>query len=177
MEPADLIVLATHGREGAPRWLKPSVSEPVARNARTATLFIPHGARGFVTLGGEVQLKRVLVPVDQKPDPQPAIEALAGFMRGIGARPSHVETLFVGPSERMPRVAAPAGLPCSFESKVRSGNPVEEILKLAEEHRADLIVMATEGHNDFLDALRGSTTEQVLRSAPCPVLAIPTSTR
>ena len=71
-KPADLIVLATHGREGPPRWLRPSVSEPVARNSKTATLFIPHGARGFVTDDGAVRLERVLVPIDQKPDPQPA---------------------------------------------------------------------------------------------------------
>jgi nucleotide-binding universal stress UspA family protein len=33
--------------------------------------------------------------------------------------------------------------------------------------------MATEGHQGFLDALRGSTTERVLRGALCPVLAVP----
>jgi len=35
--------------------------------------------------------------------------------------------------------------------------------------------MPTAGHQGFLDALRGSTTEQVLRKAPCPVLAIRTA--
>ncbi|HEY3719491.1 MAG TPA: universal stress protein, partial [Roseiarcus sp.] len=38
---------------------------------------------------------------------------------------------------------------------------------------ADLIVMPTAGHVGYLDALRGSTTERVLRQAPCPVLAMP----
>jgi len=38
--------------------------------------------------------------------------------------------------------------------------------------RADLIVMSTTGHDGFLDALRGSTTERVVRGANCPVLAI-----
>jgi nucleotide-binding universal stress UspA family protein len=176
-EPADLIVLATHGREGPPRWLKPSVSEPVARDAKTATLFIPHGARGFVTHSGEVRLDRVLMPVDQKPDPQPAIEAMALFLRSIDARPSLVETLFVGQSSRMPNVMMPDSLDCAFESSARSGKPVDEIIKLAAEQQVELIVMATEGHDGFLDALRGSTTEQVLRRAPCPVLAIPTQAR
>jgi nucleotide-binding universal stress UspA family protein len=50
---------------------------------------------------------------------------------------------------------------------------VEEILKAEQEWQADLLVLATEGHLDFLDALRGSTTERVLRGAGCPVLAIP----
>jgi nucleotide-binding universal stress UspA family protein len=33
--------------------------------------------------------------------------------------------------------------------------------------------MVTEGSHGFLDALRGSTTQQIIRQAPCPVLAIP----
>jgi nucleotide-binding universal stress UspA family protein len=48
------------------------------------------------------------------------------------------------------------------------------ILAAAESHAADLIVMATAGHDGVLDALRGSTTEQVLRRASCPLLAVPT---
>ncbi|HEX2928596.1 MAG TPA: universal stress protein [Candidatus Binatia bacterium] len=33
--------------------------------------------------------------------------------------------------------------------------------------------MATEGRHGFVDAVRGSVTEQVVRGAPCPVLAVP----
>jgi nucleotide-binding universal stress UspA family protein len=32
--------------------------------------------------------------------------------------------------------------------------------------------MPTAGHHGVLDALRGSTTERVIRHAPCPVLAL-----
>jgi nucleotide-binding universal stress UspA family protein len=39
--------------------------------------------------------------------------------------------------------------------------------------QANLIAMPTAGHHGFLDAVRGSTTERVLRHAPCPVLAVP----
>ena len=35
------------------------------------------------------------------------------------------------------------------------------------------LVLATQGHQDFLDALRGNTTERVVRGARCPVLAVP----
>jgi nucleotide-binding universal stress UspA family protein len=35
------------------------------------------------------------------------------------------------------------------------------------------MVLATEGHLDFVDALRGSTTERVVRGSQCPVLAVP----
>jgi nucleotide-binding universal stress UspA family protein len=33
--------------------------------------------------------------------------------------------------------------------------------------------MSTDGRNGFLDALRGSHSERVLRRTPCPLLAIP----
>jgi nucleotide-binding universal stress UspA family protein len=39
----------------------------------------------------------------------------------------------------------------------------------------NLIVMCTDGRNGFLDALRGSHSERVLRQSPCPLLAIPVS--
>jgi nucleotide-binding universal stress UspA family protein len=64
-------------------------------------------------------------------------------------------------------------VPFQVTRSSRSGDVVEEILAAAAECQADLIVMATAGHQGFLDALRGSTTERVLRHAPCPVLAVP----
>ncbi len=53
------------------------------------------------------------------------------------------------------------------------GPTVEAILSAANAYLADLVVMPTAGRHGFLDALRGSTTEQVLRRAPCPLLALP----
>ena len=50
---------------------------------------------------------------------------------------------------------------------------METIVQVAEEVAADLVVMATAGHEGFLDALRGSTTEQVLRQAKRAMLAVP----
>jgi nucleotide-binding universal stress UspA family protein len=57
--------------------------------------------------------------------------------------------------------------------EVYDGDVVEGILRIATAMQANLIGMATAGHHGLLDALRGSTTERVLRRAPCPVLAIP----
>ena len=37
----------------------------------------------------------------------------------------------------------------------------------------DVIALPTAGHHGFLDAVRGSTTERVVRQAPCSVLAVP----
>ena len=47
-----------------------------------------------------------------------------------------------------------------------------EILRLAEEHRADLIVMATHGRGFISHLVLGSTTERVLHGARCPVLVV-----
>jgi nucleotide-binding universal stress UspA family protein len=55
---------------------------------------------------------------------------------------------------------------------VVAGDPVESILAEDDAWSPDLIVMATQGHMNFLDALRGSTTERIVRGAHCAVLAV-----
>ncbi len=57
------------------------------------------------------------------------------------------------------------------------GNPADEILGQAKRHRSDLIVMGSHGLSGLQKAFFGSTTEQVLRNAKVPVLAIPHSVR
>ena len=75
-EPADLLVVATAGREGVARWLRGSVAEAMARWSRTMTLFVPADAdRNLVALAdGNLTLANVLIPVDRTPDPSAAIE-------------------------------------------------------------------------------------------------------
>jgi nucleotide-binding universal stress UspA family protein len=55
---------------------------------------------------------------------------------------------------------------------IRSGRPYEEIVRLAREIDADLIVLSTRGHSGLKHLLLGSTAERVVRSAQCPVLAV-----
>lgn len=55
---------------------------------------------------------------------------------------------------------------------VRSGVPWEEIVRLAKETRAGLLVIATHGRAGWKHFLFGSVTEKVIRVAPCPVLVI-----
>ena len=52
------------------------------------------------------------------------------------------------------------------------GNPVEEILKHADESNCDLIVMGTHGQGTLADAMMGSTARRVLRRSAKPVLVI-----
>jgi nucleotide-binding universal stress UspA family protein len=172
--PSDLIVLATEGREGLPRWLHGSVAEPVARSADTTTLFVPHGARGFVAPDdGTVSLKRVLIPVDRQPQPTHALRVGWELARLLGAEGAILQLLHVGAAMDPAAVQVDPNTWPTVEHDLRSGDVVEQILAAANEGSADMIAMATEGHQGFLDALRGSTTERVLRHAPCPVLAVP----
>ena len=56
------------------------------------------------------------------------------------------------------------------ESQVMEGDPVDMILRAAEETHSDVIVMGTHGRTALARLLLGSVAESVLRKAPCPVL-------
>jgi len=56
------------------------------------------------------------------------------------------------------------------ESTVMEGDPVDMILRAAEETHSDVIVMGTHGRTALTRLLLGSVAELVLRKAPCPVL-------
>ena len=55
---------------------------------------------------------------------------------------------------------------------VEVGVPYKEIVRKAEEEKADMIVMSTHGRTGFEHLMLGSVTEKVLAHAPCPVLSI-----
>ena len=55
---------------------------------------------------------------------------------------------------------------------VRPGNPAAEIVRYAEEHGVDLIVMGTHGRGFVGHFVMGSVAEKVVRTAPCPVLTV-----
>lgn len=58
------------------------------------------------------------------------------------------------------------------EIVVERGNPVEQILKVAESRKCDLIVMGSHGHGVLEEALIGSTARRVLRQSTKPVLVV-----
>jgi nucleotide-binding universal stress UspA family protein len=60
------------------------------------------------------------------------------------------------------------------ERRVEEGDPVPEILRVAEEVGADLIVLGTHGRTGLGRLLMGSVAEQVVRRGPCPVLTVRT---
>jgi len=65
-------------------------------------------------------------------------------------------------------------LPAEIQARtfVILGRPAHEIVALAEQERADIIVMATQGESGWQRFVFGSVAEKVVRHADCPVLTI-----
>ena len=55
---------------------------------------------------------------------------------------------------------------------VAQGKPSAEIIRYAADNGVDMIVLGTHGKGMLDQALFGSTTERVVRRAPCPVLTV-----
>lgn len=175
-QPCDLIVLATQRDKGRALWLEKSVAEPVARESHQMTLFIPAGVEGFVSLqDGSVSLENILIPVAPVPKAQPAIQAAVRIAQRLNCPTGHFTTLYVGDDNEMPEISCPELPGWEWTKMSQKGDITQVILQTAREMEADLIVMSTEGRQGFLDALRGSNSEQVLRQCACPLLTIPTN--
>jgi nucleotide-binding universal stress UspA family protein len=58
------------------------------------------------------------------------------------------------------------------EHRVLQGDPADQILKVAKDCGADVIVMGTHGSTGLTRLLMGSVAETVMRKAPCPVLTV-----
>jgi nucleotide-binding universal stress UspA family protein len=65
--------------------------------------------------------------------------------------------------------------PQGYKSKVVVGHAATEIVDYAKQVKADMIVMTTHGYSGLKHVLLGSTTEDVLRHAACPVLSVRTT--
>jgi nucleotide-binding universal stress UspA family protein len=170
----NLVVISTHRRKGVDRLLHASISETIARRTHARTLFVPRGVKGFVRQQtGEVSLRRILVPLKPGLAPQMAVDEAAHMARLLGGPEVRFTLMHVGSKYGMPRVRVIPEHDWLVERLCVEGVPGEAIVQAARVHRADLIVMVTQGHDGFLDAIRGNSTERVLHEAPCPVLAVP----
>ena len=119
-----------------------------------------------------MSVRNILVPVDHHPNPGAALEVARRTSDAIGDGIVTITLLHVG-DDHFPAQPLENGPKWSWRVKTSAGDPVAEVIKTANEIKAELIVMTTTGHNGVLDVLRGSTTEQVLRRSPCPLLAVP----
>lgn len=173
-KPADLIVLATYPQDGLGQWLSEQTGESLARKSRTMSLFVPDHSKGIVSLDtGAVEVQRILIPVDHRPPAQASVDAACMMADGLGVTDVRFEILYVGAKAKMPNLRLPWRNGWTWNQSASEGIVVDEILQVAGWFQPDLIVMATEWRHGFLDALRGSTTERVLRRTACPLLAVP----
>ena len=65
---------------------------------------------------------------------------------------------------------------CAIETAVREGAPFRQILRVAAEDHADLIVMGVQGRLAIDLAMFGSNSARVTRGATCPTLKVPVAT-
>jgi nucleotide-binding universal stress UspA family protein len=187
----DLIVMGTHGRGGFDRLLSGSLAEKVLRRASCPVLAIPPHAPA-VAAGGTL-FTQILCAVDFSP----ASEQALGFAIELGgavtvaivlewlaeeAPVAHPEFdvaryrahLADDTGIRLRALVQAAEVPaaCRIDQVVAVGRAHREILRLAAEKGSDLIVMGAQGRGGVGLALFGSTTQQVVRGATCPVLVV-----
>ncbi len=191
---ADLVVIGTHGRRGFKRLLLGSVTEKVLHEAPCPVLTVSPQTEAATS--DVVTFKRILCPVDFSPS---ALLAL-GFALDLARQALGLVTLLHVVEwlpEDEPRASAHYNVPefrgymvddarqrlrslvaeesrawCEIDDVIVSGRAHREILREAEARSADLIVMGSQGRGGVGLALFGSTTQQVVRSAPCPVLTV-----
>ncbi|MGP0069839.1 MAG: universal stress protein [Isosphaeraceae bacterium] len=93
-------------------------------------------------------------PLMQEPTPDP--------LRSAESQQSSARLPWPQPSDPQLRV----------EHRMAEGDPAEEILRLTEAQRIDLVVIGTHGRTGLRRVLTGSVAEEVLRKAGCPVLVV-----
>src|SRR5690348_9061451 len=193
MEP-DLIVLGTHGRSGFQRLMLGSVTEKVLHKSQWPVLTVPARAPDAVP-AGPAPFKRILCGVDFSDCSQSALRyavSLAEQARAhldvlsvvlmipmydaTGVTPldyaSLLERLKADVAQRLEAAVRQAGGGADVDRMVTAGDPHLDIVRVATERGADLIVLGAYSHSGFDHALFGSTTNQVVRRATCPVLTV-----
>jgi nucleotide-binding universal stress UspA family protein len=104
----------------------------------------------------------------------PLLDAAA---RAAGSRETSAAQVERALGALFDRIAGESTRPPAAAVVARVGQPAEEILRLANQIPADIIVMGTQGMGAAERFLLGSTTEKVLRASHVPVLAVPPARR
>ena len=147
------------------------------------------------------RIKRLLVPTDFSPTAEIALQyaidlapvgasihvihvvddtgLLAAYPEGMYVDFAAVRADLVAEARRRldAEVRKLAADQATVTTEVFVGRPVAAIGEAAKARKADLIVMGTHGRGAFAHLMLGSVAERVLRTAPCPVLAVRDNSR
>ena len=194
----DLVTVVTHGRRGLARALFGSTAEEIIAEAPCPVLTIRPPQHDFVHHRGhetEIHLNRILLATNFRPssiaatqkarDIASATNAELHAVYVIGDYFEQISVMFPegGHSalsrlrnEMTERMEALAGeRDGGVKTHINEGRPYAEIVRLAAEIDADLIVIGTTVHASLFGGAPGlgSEIERVVRNAPCPVLCVP----
>ena len=140
------------------------------------------------------RMKKILVPVDFSECATKALQYAIPLARQHGASltllyvvpPIHVPGEFgvvdttsaemamceAGTGQLRTLASEQIGQTVPYETAVRLGSPVIEILDVAKGQNVDAIVISTHGRTGLKHVLLGSVVERVVQRAPCPVLVV-----
>lgn len=198
---ADVIVTGSHGRSGVQRVLLGSVVEALLHKSRRPVLAIPSHLDP-ARVGNHLAPREIVCAVDFA---TPSLAALAHALALAEETDAHLTLLHV--IEMPPELAhhpEPSAIDvaairaeaeadclnrlrklvpehardyCTIETSVLEGGVSRQILRLAANRSADLIVLGVHGRNAIDVALFGSNSKDVIRQAHCPVLIVPAGRR
>ena len=196
----DLVTVVTHGRKGLSRALWGSTAEEIIAEAPCPVLTIRPPQHDFVEHRGshsEIHLNRILLATNFRPSSIAATQVATQLAQRTQAE-LHAAYVIGDYIEQISVMFPEGGL--SALSRVRSyvqekmsqlarddgpraithiaeGRPYAEIVRLAAEKDADLLVIGTNVHASLFGGapVLGSEIERVVRNAPCPVLCVPSA--
>lgn len=192
---ADLLVIGTHGRHALGRLLLGSTAVYVLRHLPCAVLVVGRGAQSVTPPANPA---RIVVGVHDGCRPSmAALEMAARLAARHHARLAMVHVVPCAPAFRpdidvardddlTPRLRElgelflaslpiPANGASDVQRRVREGDIAGELLTVATEWNADLIVIGTHCRHGLGRLILGSTAEKIACGAPCPVLCVPSS--
>lgn len=193
--PADLLVMGTHGRSGFEHLLLGSVTEKVLRRAPCPVITVgevpPHPRAGppfrrilcaaDLTHASEHTLDVALSLASENDAAVTLLHVVEALPAQTGSR-LYLAVPEIGPLRHELMGQAKAQLHkavpdeardfCAVTERVEAGAAWSEILRVAEELDADLIVMGAHTRGAVGRMFFGSTSSHVVRRAACPVLVI-----
>jgi nucleotide-binding universal stress UspA family protein len=181
----DLLVIGTHGAGAVKKILIGSGAEEIFRKARVPVLTV--GPSVVKEPLYEIEFKNILFASDFGR----SAEREAGYAVSLAQKHcSRLRLVHVLPhpeaygkdvlaakretsrAELRELVATEAGLHCKLDFEVAEGEPVEEILRIAGETKADLIIMGAKARSNLAGNVPHSKAYRVVCGARCPVLTV-----